>query len=369
MVRFRVERVFQDLKFALRQLRKNPGFALTAILILALGIGASVAIFAFVDAALIQPLPYASPDRLMDVAENSAMFPRSNLSRDDFDDWQRLNHSFASLSAYGGTGYLLQTPTGPVPVPAGRVSDGFFRALGVQPMLGRDFQPGEDRPGEAKVPMLSYGTWQGRYGGRRDVVGQTVNLSGDTYTIIGVLPREFSFAPRATAEFWVPLREKNGCEQRRSCHNLDGVGRLNDGVTRQAALAEMKAIAAQLETQYPESNQGQERERVAAFGADSGQGAAHPAYAAGRCRAAAVDRLRQCGEPDAGACGKPPARDRGARCAGRNPRSGWRGSLLPKGCCSRPRDRCRTIAAVCRMVVISGSFQRHGDRNAVSARS
>jgi predicted permease len=257
VVSFRAETVVQDLRFALRQLRRNPGFAATVILILALGIGASVAIFAFVDAALIQPLPYASPDRLMDVAENSAMFPRSNLSRDDFDDWQRLNHSFASLSAYGGTGYLLQTPTGPVPVPAGRVSDGFFRTLGVKPMLGRDFLPGEDRPGQAKILMLSYGTWQGRYGGRRDVLGQAVNLNGDTYTVIGVLPREFSFAPRAIAEFWVPLLERNGCEQRRSCHNLYAIGRLRDGVTRQAALEEMKAIAAQLAAQYPGSNQGQ----------------------------------------------------------------------------------------------------------------
>jgi macrolide transport system ATP-binding/permease protein len=256
-VGFRLETVAQDLRFALRQLRKNSGFALTAIVILALGMGASVAIFAFVDAALLEPLPYFAPDRLMDVAENSAMFPRSNLSREDYDDWKRLNRSFGSLQVYGGTGYLLRTPSGPVPVPAGRVSDGFFSTLGVKPMLGRGFLPGEDRPGQPKILILSYGTWLTRYGGRRDIVGQAVNLNEDSYTVVGVLPREFSFAPRGNAEFWVPLLDKNGCEVRRSCHNLFGVGRLRDGVTPAAAFQEMKGIAAQLAVEYPGSNQGQ----------------------------------------------------------------------------------------------------------------
>ncbi|MFZ0746579.1 MAG: ABC transporter permease [Terracidiphilus sp.] len=257
VVAFRAETVAQDVRFALRQMRKNPGFALTAILILALGMGVSVAIFGFVDAALLQPLPYASPDRLMDVAESGTAFPRSNLSRDDFDDWKRLNRSFTSLEAYGGTGYLLHTSSGAVPVPAARVSDGLFRTLGVKPMLGRDFFPGEDRPGGAKIVMLSYGTWLKRYGGSRDVVGQAVNLNEDSYTIVGVLPPEFAFAPRGNAEFWTPLLDKNGCEQRRSCHNLYAIGRLRDGVTMQAAKADLKAIAAQLEREYPGSNQGQ----------------------------------------------------------------------------------------------------------------
>jgi predicted permease len=159
---------------------------------------------------------------------------------------------------YTGTGYLLRTPSGAEPVPAGRVSDGFFRTLGVKPMLGRDFLPGEDRPGQPRIVMLTYGTWLKRFAARADVIGQSVTLSGDSYTIIGVLPREFSFAPRGNAEFWTPLLDKNnGCEQRRSCHNLDGVGRLRDGVTATAALDEMQAIAAQLAKQYPGSNQGQ----------------------------------------------------------------------------------------------------------------
>lgn len=257
IVGFRAEPVIQDLRFALRQFRRSPGFAITAIVILALGMGVSVAIFGFVDAALLEPLPYAAPNRLMSVDEASAAFPRSNLSRDDFEDWQRMNHSFTSLDAYGGTGFLLRTASGTEPVPAARVSAGFFSTLGVRMMLGRGFLPNEDLPGEPKIAILTYGTWLKRFGGRREIVGQSVTLSGAAYTVVGVLPREFEFAPRRDSEFWVPLLEKNGCEQRRSCHNLFGVGRLRDGVTMEAARAEMKAIAAQLAKQYPGSNQGQ----------------------------------------------------------------------------------------------------------------
>ncbi|MBS1803263.1 MAG: ABC transporter permease [Acidobacteria bacterium] len=257
VVAFQWETVMQDVRFSLRQLRQNPGFALTAIFILAVGMGVSVAIFAFADAAVIQPLPYLAPNRLMDVAENGAMLQRSNLSRADYEDWKRLNHSFSSLDVYGGSGYLLQTPSGTEPVPAARVSDGFFRTLGVKPMMGRDFLPGDDRPGGAKLVMLTHGSWVKRFGSRTDMVGQSVTLDGTAYTIVGVLPREFEFAPRANAEFFVPLLDKNQCEQRRSCHNLFGIGRLRDGVTEKAALDEMKAIAAQLAIQYPGSNQGQ----------------------------------------------------------------------------------------------------------------
>ncbi len=256
-VAFRWETVAQDLRFALRQLRQNTGFAVTAIFILAIGMGVSVAIFAFADAALIQPLPYLAPNRLMDVGERSAMISRSNLSRADYDDWRRLNHSFSSLEAYTGTGFLLRTSSGSTPVPAARVTDGFFQMLGIHPMFGRDFRAGEDRPGGAKIVILTYGSWQSRFGSRTDIVGQSLALDGTTYTIVGVLPRTFEFAPRATAEFYVPLLDDNGCEQRRSCHNLFAIGRLRDGVTPKAAFEDMKAIAAQLAIQYPGSNQGQ----------------------------------------------------------------------------------------------------------------
>jgi predicted permease len=258
VVGFRAETIAQDVRFALRQLRQKPGFSVTSVFILALGMGVSVAIFGFVDAALLQPLPYVDANRLVDIDEMSPTTPRTNISRPDYEDWKRLNRSFSSLDVYTGMGYLWATPSGAVPVPAMRVSDGFFTTLGVKPMLGRVFLPGEDLPGKAKIVILSYGTWMKRLGGRPDVVGQSLSLSGSAYTIVGVLPREYFFGPRGNAELYVPLLDKNnGCEQRRSCHNLDGVARLRDGVTVQAAAQEMKAIAAKLEIQYPDSNHGQ----------------------------------------------------------------------------------------------------------------
>ena len=257
VVGFRAETVAHDLRYGIRQLRKSPGFAITTILMLALGIGASTAIFGFVDAALIQPLPYAQPNRLVDVDEYAAAFGRSNLSYDDYQDWKRMNTTLQSLDVYTSMGYLLRIGSVSEPLSAARVSDGFFHTLGVEPMLGRDFRPGEDKPGGAKIAILSYGMWMTRFGGRRDVLGQTIGLSGDPFTIVGVLPRDFAFAPRGGAGIWVPLLDRSSCEQRRSCHDLDGVARLRDGVTIEQARADLKKVAAQLAIQYPTSNTGQ----------------------------------------------------------------------------------------------------------------
>jgi predicted permease len=245
-----LDNLAQDMKFAFRQLVKNPGFSFTAILVLALGIGACVAIFGFVDAALLEPLPYANPDRLMAVNESSVESPRWPLSYPDYLDWQRLNKSFTSIDVYGGRGYLLRTPSGAEPVHGERVSGSFFQTLGVHPMLGRDFSPGENRPGGPNVVILSYGAWLNRFGARDDAIGQTVDLDKEAYTVIGVLPREFSFAPSGNAEFWVPLNNFSFHEKSRTFYNCWGIGRLHEGVTIQTALAEMKAIAEQLQRQY-----------------------------------------------------------------------------------------------------------------------
>jgi macrolide transport system ATP-binding/permease protein len=249
--------VLQDIRFSLRQLSKNLGFACTAVFVLAMGMGASTAIFAFVDAALIKPLPYADPTRLVDVTESVPMIPRGNLSYPDYVDWKKQNQVFSSFDAYTGAGYILRTPNGTEPVPAGRVTSGFFRTLGVKPLLGRDFSQGEDSPGAAAVAILPYSTWQNRFGGRADVVGQTITLDDTAFTVIGVLPRDFQFAPRGNAQFWTALQPKGQCEVRRSCHNMYGVARLKDGVSLQTALANMQSIARQLEQQYPDSNRDQ----------------------------------------------------------------------------------------------------------------
>jgi macrolide transport system ATP-binding/permease protein len=256
-VSFWFETALQDIRFAARQLARNPGFTITATLMLALGLGASVAIFAFVDAALIKPLPYRDPNRLVEVTESIKLFPHANLSYPDYEDWKRLNTVFQSMDVYTGAGYLLNLPAGTVPVPALRVSDGFFRTLGVTPILGRDFYSGEDQPNAPNTAILSYATWQRRYQDRKDVIGQTVILSGVPATIIGVLPKTFHFTPRGAAEFFLTTHDRSACEKRRSCHNLVGVGRLKDGVTVPTAYADMASIASQLERQYPDSNRDQ----------------------------------------------------------------------------------------------------------------
>jgi predicted permease len=240
----------RDLKFALRQLAGNLSFAAVAIFVLALGIGAAVAIFAFADAALLQPLPYANPNRLMSVNESSARTPRWPLSYPDFVDWQRMNKSFSALAAYSGTGFLLRTASGVESIQAERVSGGFFRTLGVEPMMGRDFAPDENRLGGPNVVLLSYRTWLNRFGARRAAVGSTVDLDGTAFAVIGVLPRSFSFGPAGNAEFWTPINSLSFHEHSRDFYSFWGIGRLRDGVSLQSARAEMNFIADVLQRQY-----------------------------------------------------------------------------------------------------------------------
>jgi macrolide transport system ATP-binding/permease protein len=245
-----LDNLARDARFAIRQLIKNPGFALAAIVVLALGMGVSVAIFGFVDAALLEPLPYANPGRLMSVNENGVASSRWPLSYPDYLDWQRINKSFSSLDVYAGTGFLLRTSSGAEPVQAERVSGGFFETLGVHPILGRDFYVGENRPDGPNVTLLSYGAWLRRFGGREDIVGRTVSLDNNGYTVIGVLPRAFNFAPGGNTEFWVPLNHFSNHEKMRTFYNFWGVGRLRDGVGIASAQAEITGIAQNLQRQY-----------------------------------------------------------------------------------------------------------------------
>ena len=244
-------------RFAARQLLKSPSFTAIAGLMIALGMAASVAIAGFVDAALVKPLPYREPARLVNVTESTKQIPRANLSYLDYLDWKRLNTVLSSLDVHNGRGYMLRTATGTELVTGARVSDGFFRTLGITPALGRDFQAGEDLPGAPPSVILSHAAWHKRFGARVDVIGHAVILSAVPHTIVGVLPQEFQFAPRGAVEFWTTLRPAGGCDARRSCHNLGGVGRLKDGVAIETARAEMESIAKQLEAQYPDSNRDQ----------------------------------------------------------------------------------------------------------------
>jgi macrolide transport system ATP-binding/permease protein len=252
-----MENVLQDLRFAIRQLRKNPGFTVTAVMMLALGICASVSIFAFVDAALLKPLPYRAPSRIVGVYETNPLCPKCNLSYPDYLDWKKSGTVFSDFAAWGYGGFLMRAAEETQPVPGVRVDDNFFRTLGVKPALGRDFFAGESSPGAPRTALLSDAAWRKHYGGRPEAVGQVVTLNDETYTIIGVLPAEFHFSPRGEADFWTTIHDPNGCEKRRSCHDPYGVARLKDGVAVKTANAEMVSIAAALEKEYPSSNHGQ----------------------------------------------------------------------------------------------------------------
>lgn len=246
-----LDNIMRDMQFALRQFAKRPSFACTAVTVLALGIGVSVAIFGFVDAALLRPLPYPNPNRLLSVNESGVEAARWPLSYPDFLDWRDSNKSFSSLDVYSPTGFLLRTPAGAEPVLAERVSQNFFETLGVRPSLGRDFAPGEDKLNGPNLVILSYSAWDRRFNARRDIVGQPIQLSGAQYTVVGVLPRSFSFAPGGSAEFWVPINKLSAHENFRNFYNFFGLGRLRDGVTLQAAQAEMRAISKRLQHQFP----------------------------------------------------------------------------------------------------------------------
>ncbi|HEX4309239.1 MAG TPA: ABC transporter permease [Acidobacteriaceae bacterium] len=248
------ESLFQDLRFALRQLRRNPGFATTAILILTLGIAASVAIFSFVDAALIRPLPFQNASSLVILFENNSLGPRFHLSYKDYIDWKNQNTVFSNLEIYAPWGFMMQTPAGTQKADGALVSANFFRTLGVTPAIGRDFRPDEDQAGAARPVLLTYAGWQRLYGARADITGQTVVLDNQPNTIIGVLPRDFHFQPTEPADFFATERPDGACEKDRGCHNQFGLARLRPGVSLAAAMANMKNIAGRLALQYPDSN-------------------------------------------------------------------------------------------------------------------
>lgn len=252
---FNLQSLRNDFRFALRQLRQNPGFAATAILVLALGVAAGTAIFAFLDAALLLPLPYKDASRLVVAFEATDKCLECNLSYPDYLDWKTANTVFSSFDAWDVSVYLWRSAEGMQSIRSARVSGGFFRNLGVSASLGRVFTDADDIPASPRTVLLTYDFWQTRLGGRQDVLGQSLILDDASYSVIGVLPREFHFAMRA-AEFFTTIHDPNECERSRACHDLYGLGRLRPSVSIDAATSDMKAIAARLEQQHPDSDKG-----------------------------------------------------------------------------------------------------------------
>jgi putative ABC transport system permease protein len=248
-----MDTLIQDVRYGLRGLRRSPGFAVVAVLTLALGIGANTAIFSIIYAVLLRPLPYQQPGQLVRLYETEAApgnYPFTGL---DFLDWKSQNHSFQdmtliswthsmNLSGKGEPDHVLGTPT----------EANFFSLLGARPLLGRTWVSGEDEPGHDHEVILSYGLWQVHFGGDAQIVGQDIELNDEKYNVVGVMPAGFNFPSQA--QLWTPMDMDTKSLSPRGTHQYQAFGRLKPGVTLQQAQAETTLIAKRLEQQYPDSN-------------------------------------------------------------------------------------------------------------------
>ncbi len=246
-----------DLRFALRQLRKSPGFTLIAVITLALGIGANTAIFSVIYAVLLKPLPYPDPDRITILTESDISQPAISVSFPDYVDWKRDNTVFEQLAVARRESFNLSglQDRAPEQVSGAIVTANFFKVVGLAPQLGRTFTEEEDRVGGPLLAVISDRLWQKFFERNPNVLGRTLNFGNQPYTVIGVMPPRM-FSPR-TVEVWFPLmrRTDNPSWQNRDNHpGLFGWARLKPGVSLERAQAEMSTIAARLEQKYPDSN-------------------------------------------------------------------------------------------------------------------
>ncbi|HEX5433618.1 MAG TPA: ABC transporter permease [Candidatus Angelobacter sp.] len=247
--------VTQDLSYGLRVLRKSPGFAIVAVLVLALGIGANTAIFSVVNAVLLRPLPFAEPSRIVHVwhVPPPKSFPgitRFSVSPANYLDWARTNRVFEKIAIYGGRSMNLTGGGKPEFVRSATVSADFFPVLGVKPILGRTFLPGEDQLGHDHEVVLTYEFWQSRFGGDRSIVGRQITLNDEAYSVIGVMGPDFMF-PAWEEKLWTPMAWTPKEAAVRDNHSYLVVARLRPGVEIKQAQAEMTAISDRLARQYP----------------------------------------------------------------------------------------------------------------------
>jgi putative ABC transport system permease protein len=248
-----------DLRYGFRGLRHNPGFALGAIFVLALGIGANTAIFSIINAALLRPLPYEDSSRLMQVwhVPPAKSFPGITLfsvSPANFLDWQRQSSLFERMAAYGGRSLTFGGTERPEAIIAAAVAPEFFSVLRVRPAIGRTFTADETQSGGAKVILLSYKFWRDHFGSDPTIVGRDITIDSRPYSVVGVMPERFGLP--SFAQVWVPLAWSNEERAIRGNHNYMVVGRLKAGVDVAQAKSELGAISARLEQQYPEDDKG-----------------------------------------------------------------------------------------------------------------
>ena len=255
-----MQTLWQDLRYGLRMLLKSPGFTAIALLTLALGIGANTAIFSYVNAWLIHPLPYPQADRLMVLLSHDTKkgwTANGVNSTADFLDYQQQNASFEQLAAWTQWSFNLTSDGPPDRVLGGLVSWNFFQTLGAKPMLGRVFLEQESQPAASHVAILSRGLWESRFAADPNIVGRKIALQGETYTVVGVMPADFQFPLMGIANIWSPLAFDDKQRADRETSWFSAFGRLKPGVTQEQARAEIAAIASRLEKLYPQTNTNQ----------------------------------------------------------------------------------------------------------------
>jgi predicted permease len=240
--------LLNDIRYGIRTLRKNPGFTLVAVLTLGLGIGANTAIFSAVNAVLLGPLPYPGAHRLVRVWSTSDRFPHDVSSYPDFKDWSDQNHGFGQMGAYAERSFNLSGGDHPERIHGLEASAGLLEMMGVRPILGRGFSPDEQQPGRNHVVLIGAALWRSHFGGKSDVLGKSVKLNDDNYSVIGILPSAFDFPPDSGARLVIPLPP----DLHRTHGFLSVIGRLKPGTTINQAQAEMTTIARRLAQQYKE---------------------------------------------------------------------------------------------------------------------
>ncbi len=244
-----------DLKFTIRQLLKNPGFAAVAVLTLALGIGANTAIFSVVDAVLLRPLPYPDSGQLVWLCERGPDWSGGSIAYPNFTDWRDQQSVFERFGVYSGGNFTLTGEGDAVRLAGAVMSADVFAALRAQPELGRVFSKDEDKPGAPPVAVISHALWQNRFDGDAGIVHKTINLDGQPYAVLGVMPTRFEFPGKV--DVWLPVgpySAESSWQKRDNHPGLFGLARLKPGVTLQKARADLDAVAVRLEQQYPESN-------------------------------------------------------------------------------------------------------------------
>ena len=257
-----MHKLMQDLRYALRTLQKNPGFALIAIVTLALGIGANTAIFSVVNGVLLKPLPYREPEQLVRVFERSQAQPRFPMAQGNFQDYREQNTTLSGLALYTRHDMELSQDDKPERLAGLRVTAGFFELLGVAPLLGREFRREDELPGNNSFVILSHALWQRRFSGDPGIVGKAITLSGQPFTVVGVMPPgvqhvggDYRSMPHGeSVDLWGPLELKP--QAGRGAHFCNAIGRMKPGVTLAQAEASFNLIADRLAQQYPRTNQG-----------------------------------------------------------------------------------------------------------------